>query len=404
MNEEIRAEFPILGKETYLNSAFTGLTPLSVSRKLYKFYKNEKYSPTGNNEQLNSRVKQAYQSMANFIGSTDTSGIVFTKCATEAITHVSRGLRVNWKPMHNIIVSEIEYASNVLPWLRLEKEEGVEIRVAKLNHGKIDATSILPLIDRHTVLVVVNHVSNILGCVNVIKEIVKVAHHNGALVLVDGAQAVTHIPVNVEDMGCDFYIVSGHKALGPTGSGFLWISKRNIDKIEPLFLGDSGVTIIDSKNFTLHNDYRRFWGGVSDFGGILGLGMAFDYVNRIGMDKIEAHNKNLLSCFLSKIRQDPNIEVISVDKPVGVVTFNCNDNKKVAEHLWKNNINLQLLETKEFPFLYEKLGKENLLRLSVHFYNNMDDINKACSALNEAAGHFNATAVKSGTWLPAISG
>lgn len=329
MDERVRADFPILKDIIYLDSAATSLTPEPVLEALLSYYR-EYNANVGRGVHRVSRFATqkysgAHRKVAEFIGAKGGE-VIFTKNSTEAINMVAYGL--NWNKDDEVVTTLLEHHSNFLPWLRL-KEKGVIVRIVKPSRsGIFDVSDFERAIGARTRLVAISHVSNVLGTISPIKEISGICEDKGggnALLLVDGAQSVPHLRTDVEELGCDFLAFSGHKMLGPTGTGVLWI--RDANGLEPTLFGGGMIETVSQDDYTLAEGYERFEAGTPHIAGGIGLGRAVDYLNEVGMEKIIAHEESLAKRLLEGLQELEKVQVYgstNLNERLGVVSFTIN--------------------------------------------------------------------------------
>jgi cysteine desulfurase/selenocysteine lyase len=329
MNDKLRADFPITKDIIYLDSAATSLTPEPVLESVLSYYREYNANVGRGVHRVSQFATQKYggahRKVAEFIGAREGE-VVFTKNATEAINMVAYGLK--WKKGDEVVTTLLEHHSNFLPWLKL-KEKGVVVKIVKpAKSGIFELSDFEDAIGARTRLVAVAHVSNVLGTISPIKEISAICRDRGgsnALSLVDGAQSVPHIAMDVEELGCDFLAFSGHKMLGPTGTGVLWV--RNPNGLEPTFFGGGMIEAVSQDDYTLAGGYERFEAGTPHIAGGIGLGKAVDYLNGVGMEKIRAHEERLAKRLLEGLRDIEKVQVYgptNLNERIGVVSFTIN--------------------------------------------------------------------------------
>ena len=320
--EAIRRDFPILGDIIYLDNAATSFSPEPVIAAMVEFEHRYRANVGRGVHRLTSIASQRYwhahEKVADFIGG--KNGVtVFTKNTTESVNMVAQG--IGWKPGDRVITTILEHHSNLLPWRRLSRQ-GVATDIIGISPDySLDLAALERAITDTTRLVAVTQASNVLGVVTPIKEIAKICHDHGVLLLVDGAQAVPHLPVDVENLGCDFYCFSGHKMLGPTGTGVLWMKEPTI---EPSMLGGGMVETVTSDGCTLAQGYQQYEAGTPNIAGGIGLGAAVDYLQAIGMEKIHRYETDLTSRLIDGLSKNPKVHVFAPQKPehrIGVVSF-----------------------------------------------------------------------------------
>ena len=293
---DIRKDFPILETGVvYLDSAATSLRPRQVvdaEREYYEVYNaNIERGVYELSERASEEYELAHEKVAKLLG-VKREEIVFTKNTTEAINLVALGLE--WEQGDNIVTTLVEHHSNYLPWLRIGERYGVEVRkVRPKEDGTFELSDFEKVIDEKTKIVAVNHVSNVLGTVSPLEEIVEIAHKKGALVLADGAQSAPHLKVNLKEIGVDFFAASGHKMLGPTGTGVLYIKEDHFDLFHPPFLGGGVIEAVYEDSYTLTHPFERFEAGTPNIAGGIGLGVAAEYLMKVGLERIEEHERKL---------------------------------------------------------------------------------------------------------------
>mgnify|MGYP000957261784 FL=1 len=330
----IKNDFPILSQEInnkpliYLDNASTTQKPTSVINKIADYYKNinsnihrgvHYLSQKSTEEYENSRIK-----VHKFIGSKSTKEIVFVRGTTEAINLVANSYV---KPLlskgDNIIISQMEHHANIVPWQMITKEKESEIKIIPMNeNGELIIEKLEELIDKNTKFVSVNHVSNTLGTINPIEKLIDIAHENNIKIMIDGAQAVQHMKVNVKEINADFYCFSGHKMYGPTGIGVLYAKEEILEDMEPY---QGGGDMIKSVTFekTVYNDIpNRFEAGTPNVAGAIGLGEAIDFIENITIEKIEKNEMELLNYATEKISCIDNVKIIgNSSKKASVISF-----------------------------------------------------------------------------------
>ncbi|MFJ1229462.1 cysteine desulfurase SufS [Yersinia proxima] len=333
--EQIRADFPLLSREVngqplaYLDSAASAQKPQIVIDRELNFYRKGyaavhrgihtlSAEATGQMEAVRSQV-------AGFINAASAEEIVFVKGTTEAINLVANSYgRHALKAGDSIIITEMEHHANIVPWQMLAKEIGIEIRVWPLTAtGELEPGALAGLMDNTTKLLAIAQVSNVLGTVNPIKEIVAQAKAAGLVVLVDGAQAVMHQTVDIQDLGCDFYVFSGHKLYGPSGIGILYGKSELLQQMPPWEGGGAMIKTVSLTQGTTFADAPwRFEAGSPNTAGIMGLGAAISYVNGLGLDNIHAYEQSLMQYALEQLSQIKSLTLYGPAERAGVIAFN----------------------------------------------------------------------------------
>ncbi len=395
--EEIRKDFPIL--ETgiiYLDNAATSLTPEPVLQKTLEFYREYRANVERGVHRLSQRAseeyKKAHSKVADFINAKSVAEVIMTRNATEGINLVANGLA--WKSGDKIVTTIIEHHSNFIVWLRAKKRHNLNIEIVKpgepVAHGLFDLADFEKAIDNKTKLVAIIHVSNVLGVITPIKEIIEMAHEHGAHVLIDGAQSVPHMRVDVQKIGCDFLTFSGHKMCAPTGSGALYIREELIEEIEPLCIGGGAILDVNLDSYKLDKSPMRFEAGTPAIGEAIGLGAAIDYLRKIGMENIEGHERRLTQQMYGGLSEIPKVEVYGPEpkQRIGIVPFNVGD-------LNPHDVALALDVSADImvrsghhcalPLMKNLIRKPGSVRASAYFYNTEEEIDKLISTVREIA-------------------
>ncbi len=320
--DTIRSDFPITGDLIYLDSAATSLMPRQVAETISEYDLRYRANIGRSVHRLSVIATQKYldahDRIASFIGG-ESGTTVITKNTTEAIGIVASG--IPWKKGDRVVTTALEHHSNLLPWLRL-RSRGVIVDVIRPDaDGSIDSGTLKATITDETRLVAITHASNVLGTLIPIQRISRICQDHGAELLVDGAQSVPHLPVDVKDLGCDYFCFSGHKMLGPTGTGVLWMKEM---ALEPLLIGGGSIEEASVDGYIYIGDYRRYEGGTPPIGGTIGLGKAVQYLESVGMKEIRRHEEHLSRRLLNGLLDIDGITVFGSENPnnrIGVVSF-----------------------------------------------------------------------------------
>jgi cysteine desulfurase / selenocysteine lyase len=332
--EEVRKDFPILSKKVYgkplvyLDNAATSQKPQSVIDTIDRYYTELNsnihrgvhfLSQAATNEYENSRVK-----IKNFINAVSHKEIIFVRGATEGVNLVANSYgRKNIKEGDEIIISTMEHHSNIVPWQMLCEEKNAKLRVIPINDdGEIIIDEFKKLINEKTKFISVVHISNSLGTVNPVKEIIEIAHSHNIPILIDGAQAIHHVKVDVQELDCDFYVFSGHKIYGPTGIGVLYGKEKLLEEMPPFMGGGDMIASVTFEKTTYNELPYKFEAGTPNIEGTIGLGAAIDYFSSIGIDKISAYEKELLVYATEKLKTINGLTIIGNAKnKSGVLSF-----------------------------------------------------------------------------------
>lgn len=313
--ESIRADFPILTQSVhnrplvYLDNAATTQKPWSVIQKIEEGYTKQNANVHRGVHFLSQMATEAHEAaratVQQFLGAAHAHEIIFTRGTTESINLVAASFGETFlKQGDEVIVSEMEHHSNIVPWQLLQQRKGIIIKVIPFNEaGELDLQAYASLFSDRTKLVAVNHVSNVLGTINPVQQIIQIAHHNNVPVLIDGAQSVPHIAVNVQELDADFYVFSGHKIYGPTGMGVLYGKEKWLDAMVPYQGGGEMIAQVSFEKTTFNELPYKFEAGTPDFIGSTALAEAIRYVQNIGMDQIAAYETYLLNYATDKLQQ-----------------------------------------------------------------------------------------------------
>lgn len=394
----IRQDFPILNRLNrgkplvYLDSAASAQKPYAVLTAMQQFYRNDYANIHRGVYELSEQATLAYEharhTVAQFINAPTASNIVFVKGTTEAINLVAASFgRYQFKAGDEIILSQMEHHANIVPWVRLKEEIGIEIKVISVQeNGALDNAVYPTLFSARTKLVAITHASNVLGTINPIKDMINIAHQHHVPVLIDGAQGVPHFAVDVQELDCDFYAFSAHKLYGPTGIGVLYAKSTYLEGMPPY---QGGGDMIEQVSFD-HINYalapQKFEAGTPAIAEAIGLTAAIEYINSIGFATIVAHEQHLLQYLQAQLQALPFIRIIGKTLPkVGVVSF-VMDNvhpHDVASVLDSEGIAIRAGHHCAMP-LIQRFNVPATLRASLGMYNNEDDIDRFIAALHIA--------------------
>ena len=322
LQSEIKSDFPTLNQKingndlVYLDNAATTQKPKSVINSVNEYYKKTNSNIHRGVHTLSQEATEKYENarmkIAKFINSTTEKEIIFVRGATEAINLVANSyVRPLLQPNDQIIITEMEHHANIVPWQIVCKEKEAELKILPMNSkGELIVDELEKIITNKTKFMAINHVSNSLGTINDVRKIVEIAHKHNIRILIDGAQAVQHIPIDVKEINADFYCFSGHKIYAPTGIGILHGKKKLLDEMPPY---QGGGDMIKSVTFekTIYNDVpNKFEAGTPNISGAIGLGTAIDYIQDIGIDNIAKHESDLLNYATEKIKEIKGVKII----------------------------------------------------------------------------------------------
>jgi cysteine desulfurase/selenocysteine lyase len=386
--ENIRKDFPILRDDLiYLDSASSALTPEPVLRKMLEFYREYRANVGRGPYEFSRRATHEYElareKIARFINARSKDEIIFTRNTTEGINIVASGLK--WQRGDKIVTTLLEHHSDFIVWLRVKQRHGVEVKVveprASTVFSGLDLSDFENAIDDKTRVVAMTHISNVLGKVEPVERVVRLAHDHGAFVVLDGAQSVPHVKVDVQKIGCDFLAFSGHKMCAPTGCGVLYIRRELVDKVEPLCIGGGTILDVSIGNYTLDNSPARFEAGTPAIAEVLGLGTAVDYLTNIGMENIENHEKELSSCMSKGLEGIPGVTTYgpTEGRRIALMCFNVDGLSplELANRLEKSaGIMVRAGHHCALPLTKSLTGRIGTVRASAYLYNTEEEIRR----------------------------
>ncbi|WP_047979628.1 cysteine desulfurase [Ornithinibacillus contaminans] len=333
----IRQMFPILDQEVnghplvYLDSSATSQKPIPVIEAVENYYRMDNANVHRGVHTLGSRATDQYEGarekVRRFINARSTAEIIFTRGTTTSINTVAYSYgRANLKPGDEVLITPMEHHSNIIPWQQAVKATGATLKYIPLQEdGTVSLEDVRNLVSEHTKVVSIAHVSNVLGTINPIKEIAKIAHEKGAVLVVDGAQGAPHMKVDVQDLDCDFYAFSGHKMCAPTGIGVLYGKKELLEEMEPVEFGGEMIDFVNLQDSTWKELPWKFEGGTPIIAGAIGLAAAIDFLEDIGMDAILDHEQKLADYVMDRLRSVEDIKIYGPEHRAALVTFNLGD-------------------------------------------------------------------------------
>lgn len=387
-----REDFPFLFNNiTYLDNGATTLKPLVVVKKIEEYYTEYTSNAHRGDYKTSLKVDTEYELARNkvqeFINAKSRKEIVFTSGATESLNYVATGFFSNiLEPGDEILITKSEHASNVLPWFRLARELNLEVNYIPLdNNYYVTVENVLKSITPKTKVIALAQVTNVIGDLRPIKEIAHIAHERGIFLVVDGAQSVPHMKIDVQDLDCDFLAFSAHKLCGPTGVGVLYGKEELLQEMEPVNLGGGMNESFDDVNDVyLKSLPTRLEAGTPNIAGVIGLGAAIDYLNKIGMDNILEHERELRKYLINKLVDIKHIDIINLESDTGIVAFNVDGifSQDVAVYLDKYNICVRA-GNHCAKILKDAVGVKNTCRVSLYFYNTKEEIDRLVELLSD---------------------
>jgi len=396
-SETIKKDFPIFQNSdlVYLDNAATTHKPQSVLDAVDRLYKEANANVHRALYSLGSESTERFENsrtkVADFINSNSAKEIIFTSGTTEAINLLARSLGDTLKPGDEILISEMEHHSNIVPWQLVAQRTGATLNYIPITEtGELDLSKPDHYFKPNTKIVSITHISNVLGTINPVKKLAEMAHEMGALLIVDGAQGAPHLQLNVQDLGCDFYTFSGHKMLGPTGIGALWGKTELLNKMDPFMGGGEMIETVSMESSTWNEIPYKFEAGTPNFAQAVGLGAAVDYLKTIGMNTIAEHENTLTAYALKKINHIEGIRIHgSADERAGVISFNVDGihPHDLAQFLNEDNIAIRVGHHCAQPLL-STLGETATARLSFYIYNDESDVDKFYNSLRNIRKYF----------------
>lgn len=398
---EVRKLFPILDQEInghpliYLDSAATSHKPLPVIEEVSRYYREYNSNVHRGVHTLGNYATEGYEGarekVRKFIKAKSTKEVIFTRGTTTAINIVASSYaRQHCTEGDEIVITPMEHHSNLIPWQQVAKVTGATLKYIPLQEdGTIDLDDVRKTITPQTKVVSVMHVSNVLGTINPIKEIAEIAHQHGAVMVVDGAQSAPHISIDVQDLNCDFFAFSGHKMCAPTGIGVLYGKRKLLEEMEPVEFGGEMIDFVELHDSTWKELPWKFEGGTPIIAGAIGLGAAIDFLQSIGLDKIEKHEHELVTYAMEQLSTIDGFKAYGPKERTGLITFNLDDvhPHDVATVLDAEGIAVRAGHHCAQP-LMKWLNVTATARASFYLYNTVDDVDKLVKGLIKTKEYF----------------
>ena len=404
--ENIRKDFPILAREihgkplVYMDNAATTQKPIQVIDSLVDYYSNYNSNVHRGVHLLSMEATEQFElareKIANFINSKNSESIIWTRNSSESLNLVAYMWgRANIKSGDEILVTAMEHHSNLIPWQELAKEKGAFLKIIPIDkNGCLDLLAYRELITPKTKLVSVVHVSNAIGTINPVKEMIQIAHQVGAKFLLDGAQSAPHMPIDVQELDCDFLVFSGHKMMGPTGIGVLFVKKDILDHLDPLYTGGEMVLEVTYETATWAPIPMKFEAGTPNIADAIALGAAVDYLSQIGMDEIHEYEKLITAYTLDKfsVLEEKGIILFGPHDPLlrgAIFSFytpdvHPHDLGTIMDHM---GIALRTGHHCAMP-LVKSLGVPATARASLYVYNTFSEVDTFIDGTIEALRYF----------------
>ncbi|MDN4594705.1 cysteine desulfurase [Polycladomyces subterraneus] len=399
---QYKKDFPILHQEVnghplvYLDSAATSQKPIQVIEAVEQYYRGYNSNVHRGVHTLGTRATDAYEGarekVRGFINARSTKEVIFTRGTTTALNLVAHSYaRTHLGEGDEIVISPAEHHSNLIPWQQAAKATGATLKYFELEpDGTIDLEKAKQIITERTKIVAIGHVSNVLGTVNPVKELAAMVHAVGGVIVVDGAQSVPHMKVDVQDLDCDFLAFSGHKMMAPTGIGVLYGKESLLERMEPVEFGGEMIDHVDLYDSTWKELPWKFEGGTPIIAGAIGLGAAIDYLQEIGMDTVEAHDRKLAAYAIEQLEKIDGLTIYGPKQDrMAVITFNLGNihPHDVATVLDAEGIAVRAGHHCAQP-LMRWLNVTATARASFYLYNSEEDIDLLVKGLQKTKEYF----------------
>ncbi|VUW93879.1 cysteine desulfurase [Streptococcus vestibularis] len=402
---KIRQDFAILDQVVndeplvYLDNAATTQKPQVVLDALMTYYHEDNANVHRGVHTLAERATAAYEAsrekFRQFINAKSTKEVLFTRGTTTGLNWVGRFAEQVLEPGDEVVISIMEHHSNIIPWQEACKKAGAKLVYAYLKDGQLDMEDLANKINEKTKFVSLAQVSNVLGCINPVKEIAKLAHQVGAYMVVDGAQSAPHMAIDVQDLDCDFFTLSGHKMLGPTGIGVLYGKEEILNQMNPIEFGGEMIDFVYEQEATWKELPWKFEAGTPNIAGAIALGAAVDYLSNLGMENVHAYEQELVDYVLPKLQAIEGLTVYGPEDPsqhAGVIAFNIDGlhPHDVATALDYEGVAVRAGHHCAQP-LINHLGISSAVRASFYIYNTKEDCDKLVEAILATKEFFNGT-------------
>lgn len=384
-----RDDFLMLNNDyIYFDNGATTFKPNSVVNRVVDYYTKYTANSHRGDYDLSQKVDYLYEEtrdkVKDFINASSSKEIIFTSGTTMSLNMIVFGfMKYYLQKGDEVLITKAEHASNVLPWLELEKEIGIVVKYIPLKDLKVDLETVKNCITEKTKVISLAYITNVIGDIRPIKEIAKLIHENNGLIVVDGAQSVPHIKTNVIEDDIDFLAFSAHKMLGPTGTGVLYGKYIYLDKMKPIFYGGGMNSRFES---TKEIEYKtlplRLEAGTQNIAGVLGLSASIDYLNSIGINKIHEHELELKNYLLEKLKSIDNITVYNKNTDSGIVVFNIDNIFSEDTSRYLNHYHIFVRAGNHCTkMVKDELGIKNTCRISFYLYNTKEEIDKLIEVL-----------------------
>ena len=395
---KIREDFPILNKKingsdlVYFDNAATSQTPKQVIQKIVEYYEQYNSNIHRGLHSLSADATNQYELSRKIIqkhfGIKNNHEVIFTSGTTHGINIVSSGLESQINSSDELIVSEMEHHSNIVPWQILCEKTDAKLKVIPINNeGSLDIDTFKTMLNKNVKFVFINHVSNSLGTINPIEEIIELAHKNNSKVLLDGAQGAAHFKINLSEINVDYYVASAHKLCGPTGVGFLYGKSELLEALPPYQGGGEMISSVTFEKTEYADLPYKFEAGTPNISGVIGFGAAIDYMNNIGFDNIESYEQELLKYATDRLKEIPGIKIYgNPGNKISVISFNLSNHhpSDIGSILDQFGIAVRTGQHCTQPVM-DYYNIPGTVRVSLSFYNTKSEIDLLIDALEKAS-------------------
>ncbi len=385
-----RNDFPILNKNIiYFDNGATTLKPSILSETISDYYNNYSANAHRGDYDISLKVDEMYEHtrelVKNFINAKSSKEIVFTHNTTDSLNKIVFGFFSNYlKENDEILITKAEHASNILPWFELSDKLNLKVNYIPLDNLQVTLDNVKKSITKNTKVISIAHITNVVGDIRPIKEIIEYAHQNNIIVVIDGAQSVPHIKIDVQDLDIDFLAFSAHKMCGPTGVGVLYGKEQYLNNTYPIIFGGGMNSSFEFDKTRIYKEIPTILeAGTPNIAGVIGFGAILEYLNNIGIDKIHKYEVELRKYALEKLKQLDNIIIYNEASQSSIITFNVKGvfPQDVAIYLNKYNICVRA-GSHCAKILKDDLGIKNTVRISLYFYNTKEEIDKLIEVLS----------------------
>lgn len=387
-----REDFEFLKQDIiYFDNGATTLKPMVLSETITNYYNNYSANAHRGDYDISLKVDAMYENarekVKNFINADKNSEIIFTSGATDSLNKVIFGYFKNkLKKDDEVLITKSEHASNVLPWFELADEIGIKIKYIELDENlKVTMENVKKAITNKTKVISIAHITNVIGDIRPIKDIIEYAHRKNILTLIDGSQSVPHMKIDVKKLDIDFLVFSAHKMCGPTGVGVIYVKESLIKELKPIIFGGGMNSFFEYDGTRkYHESPSLFEAGTPNIAGVIGFGSVIDYLNEIGIENIEKYEKQLKNYALEKLKKVKDIIIYNQNSESAIITFNIKGifSQDLAIYLNKYNICVRA-GSHCAKILKDELGIKNTCRMSLYFYNNKEEIDMLVKILSK---------------------